>query len=161
MLFHASEAPRGREATGGEAHFCAPFARDRGSLLYAPGRGQKPILRNSGFLSTIRSDPGQSCRSAVSNSINAIQRRVDAVGRRIPASRNFDASGRSGNAQCTHLWTTFNVIQEHLVRGGDRYLAYTDGMGIRRNRTRPVASLTEGQRINKALWSLAGEFASN
>ena len=36
------------------------------------------------------------------------------------------------------------MIQEHLVRGGDRYLAYTDGMGIRRNRTRPVASLIEG-----------------
>lgn len=67
---------------------------------------------------------------------------------------------RYGDA-ATDLWTTFNVIQEHLVRGGDRYLAYTDGMGIRRNRTRPVASLTEGQRINKALWSLAGEFANN
>ncbi|HOB99461.1 MAG TPA: DUF932 domain-containing protein [Verrucomicrobiota bacterium] len=67
---------------------------------------------------------------------------------------------RYGDA-ATDLWTTFNVIQEHLVRGGDRYLAYTDGMGIRRNRTRPVASLTEGQRINKALWTLAGEFVSN
>jgi len=32
---------------------------------------------------------------------------------------------------------------------------------IRRNRTRLVASLTEGQRINKALWSLAGEFTNN
>ncbi len=67
---------------------------------------------------------------------------------------------RYGDA-ATDLWTTFNVIQEHLVRGGDRYLAYTDGMGIRRNRTRPVASLTEGQRINKALWTLAGEFVNN
>ena len=67
---------------------------------------------------------------------------------------------RYGDA-ATDLWTTFNVIQEHLVRGGDRYLAYTDGMGIRRNRTRLVASLTEGQRINKALWNLAGEFANN
>jgi hypothetical protein len=67
---------------------------------------------------------------------------------------------RYGDA-ATDLWTTFNVIQEHLVRGGDRYLAYTDGMGIRRNRTRPVASLTEVQRINKALWSLASEFANN
>jgi len=59
------------------------------------------------------------------------------------------------------LWTTFNVIQEHLVRGGDRYLAYTEGMGIRRNRTRPVSGLTEGQRLNKALWNLASEFANN
>jgi len=67
---------------------------------------------------------------------------------------------RYGDA-ATDLWTTFNVIQEHLVRGGDRYLAYTDGMGIRRNRTRPVSGLTEGQRLNKALWSLASEFANN
>jgi len=67
---------------------------------------------------------------------------------------------RYGDA-ATDLWTTFNVLQEHLVRGGDRYLSYTQGMGVRRNRTRPVAGLTEGQRLNKALWSLAGEFANN
>ncbi len=34
-------------------------------------------------------------------------------------------------------------------------------MGTRRNRTRPVDSFSEGQRINKALWSLAGEFENN
>lgn len=67
---------------------------------------------------------------------------------------------RYGDA-ATDLWTTFNVLQEHLVRGGDRYLAYTDGVGIRRNRTRPVAGLTESQCLNKALWNLAGEFANN
>ncbi len=59
------------------------------------------------------------------------------------------------------LWTTFNVVQEHLLRGGDRYLGYTAGMGIRRNTTRAVGGLNEGQRLNKALWSLAGEFAQN
>jgi hypothetical protein len=67
---------------------------------------------------------------------------------------------RYGDA-ATDLWTTFNVLQEHLVRGGDRYLSYTQSMGVRRDRTRPVAGLTEGQRLNKALWSLAGEFASD
>ena len=67
---------------------------------------------------------------------------------------------RYGDA-ATDLWTTFNVLQEHLVRGGDRYLAYTEGMGIRRNRTRPVSGLTEGQRLNKLLWNLASEFANN
>ena len=67
---------------------------------------------------------------------------------------------RYGDA-ATDLWTTFNVVQEHLVRGGDRYLGYTQGMGIRRNRTRPVAGLNEGQKLNKALGALAGEFAQN
>lgn len=59
------------------------------------------------------------------------------------------------------LWTTFNVVQEHLVRGGDRYMGYTEGMGIRRNRTRPVGGLNEGQKLNKSLWMLASEFANN
>ena len=59
------------------------------------------------------------------------------------------------------LWTTFNVVQEHLLRGGDRYMGYTEGMGIRRNTTRPVASLVIGQKLNKALWQLAEEFSRN
>ena len=67
---------------------------------------------------------------------------------------------RYGDA-ATDRWTTFNVILEHLIRGGDRYVGYIEGVGIRRNRTRPVSGLNEGQRINKSLWSLASEFANN
>jgi hypothetical protein len=67
---------------------------------------------------------------------------------------------RYGDA-ATDLWTTFNVVQEHLMRGGDRYMGYTAGMGIRRNTTRPVGGLNEGQKLNKALWSLAAQFAHN
>jgi hypothetical protein len=59
------------------------------------------------------------------------------------------------------LWTTFNVVQEHLIRGGDRYMGYTADLGIRRHRTRAVSGLNEGRQLNKALWSLAGEFARN
>lgn len=59
------------------------------------------------------------------------------------------------------LWTVMNVVQEHLLRGGDRYRSAEPGAGIRRNTTRPVASLQEGRALNKALWSLAAEFASN
>lgn len=40
-------------------------------------------------------------------------------------------------------------------------MGYTAGTGIRRNRTRPIGGLSEGQKLNKALWSLASEFASN
>lgn len=67
---------------------------------------------------------------------------------------------RYGDA-ATDLWTTFNVVQEHLERGGDRYLARSPNAGLRRNRTRPVAGLAEGQKLNKALWALAGTFARN
>ena len=47
------------------------------------------------------------------------------------------------------------------MRGGDRYMGYTASMGIRRSTTRPVGSLTVGQKLNKQLWSLAEEFANN
>jgi hypothetical protein len=67
---------------------------------------------------------------------------------------------RYGDA-ATDLWTTFNVVQEHLARGGDRYVSRSEGAGLRRNRTRPVAGLAEGQKMNKALWALASEFANN
>lgn len=67
---------------------------------------------------------------------------------------------RYGDA-ATDLWTTFNVVQEHLERGGDRYVARSETTGLRRNRTRPVAGLAEGQKLNKALWALASEFANN
>ena len=40
-------------------------------------------------------------------------------------------------------------------------MGYTEGMGIRRNTTRPVGGISEGQKLNKSLWELAGEFAHN
>lgn len=67
---------------------------------------------------------------------------------------------RYGDA-ATDLRPTFNVVQEHLARGGDRYLSRSETNGLRRNRTRPVAGLAEGQKLNKALWALASEFANN
>jgi hypothetical protein len=67
---------------------------------------------------------------------------------------------RYGDA-AADLWTTFNVVQEHLARGGDRYVSRSEVAGLRRNRTRPLAGLAEGQKLNKALWALAGEFANN
>jgi hypothetical protein len=59
------------------------------------------------------------------------------------------------------LWTTFNVVQEHLLRGGDRYSGGNARGGTRRNTTRPVGSLILGQTLNKALWQLAEEFSRN
>lgn len=52
------------------------------------------------------------------------------------------------------LWNTFNVVQEHLVNGGDRYRATET---LRRQRTRPVQGIAENTRLNKALWTLAEE----
>lgn len=70
--------------------------------------------------------------------------------------------------QGVDLWTTFNVVQERLLRGGIRYFgnipaAADDRFPTRfmRNTTRSVRDLNEGQRLNKALWTLADEFGRN
>ena len=49
------------------------------------------------------------------------------------------------------LWTTASVVQEHVLRGGDRGRAATG----RRTTTRPVKSVGEDVRLNRALWTLA------
>jgi hypothetical protein len=53
------------------------------------------------------------------------------------------------------LWNTVNVVQEHLTKGGDTGLTPKG----RRTRTRPVKSVTEDVRLNKAIWTLAEQLA--
>ena len=48
------------------------------------------------------------------------------------------------------LWTTFNVVQENLLRGGQRQVSS-------RRRTRGISSVREDVRLNRALWTLAEE----
>jgi hypothetical protein len=49
------------------------------------------------------------------------------------------------------LWTTLNRVQENVIRGGIRGRAQTG----RRYTTRPIQSVSEDTRMNKALWHLA------
>lgn len=53
------------------------------------------------------------------------------------------------------LWTRFNVIQEHILKGGNRAYA-SNG---RRTTTKAITSVNEDVRLNKALWTLADEMA--
>ena len=53
------------------------------------------------------------------------------------------------------LWTTFNVIQENLLKGG---LHYVCDKG-KRSSTRRVKSVNEDIRLNTALWSLTEKMA--
>jgi hypothetical protein len=53
------------------------------------------------------------------------------------------------------LFTTFNMVQEHLLRGrlpGQR----ADGRAVR---TRRITAVTETLRPNKALWALTADYA--
>lgn len=53
------------------------------------------------------------------------------------------------------VWTTANVIQENLIKGGLRGHASTG----RRTTTRPVRSVGEDLRLNRALWTLTEKLA--
>lgn len=53
------------------------------------------------------------------------------------------------------LWNKFNVVQENLVRGGQRGWGSTG----RRTTTRPVESIDGNIKLNKALWILADGMA--
>lgn len=52
------------------------------------------------------------------------------------------------------LWTTFNVIQENVIRGG----IYTRNNKGKRTRSRAVTSIEKDEKLNKALWVLTEEF---
>lgn len=53
------------------------------------------------------------------------------------------------------LWTTFNRIQESVIRGGVRARTSTGS----RTTTRAVQGVNENVKLNKALWTLAEGFA--
>lgn len=57
----------------------------------------------------------------------------------------------------TDLWTTFNVVQEKLIKGGVR----AQGSDGRRRRSKAVSSVSEDLRLNKSLWTLAAELAKS
>jgi hypothetical protein len=50
-----------------------------------------------------------------------------------------------------NLWTKFNVVQENLIKGGQRGYSAT----LKKLKTRPVNSIDNSIRLNKALWILA------
>jgi len=53
------------------------------------------------------------------------------------------------------LWNTFNAVQENIIKGGLRGKGSTG----KNTRTRPVKSVAEDTRLNKALWTLAAKMA--
>jgi hypothetical protein len=53
------------------------------------------------------------------------------------------------------LWTTFNVIQENVIKGGIHATRYEQGRRPRRTTTREVGSIDADVKLNKALWILA------
>ncbi|TKT81454.1 DUF932 domain-containing protein [Aquamicrobium sp. LC103] len=53
------------------------------------------------------------------------------------------------------VWSTFNVIQENLIRGGLRGRRQTSDGRIRRTQTRAINGIDQNVSLNRALWTLA------
>ena len=53
------------------------------------------------------------------------------------------------------LWTTFNVIQENVIRGGLHGRKRNAEGRIRRSRSRPINGIDQNVTLNRALWTLA------
>jgi hypothetical protein len=64
------------------------------------------------------------------------------------------ANGRHDNGAAA--WTTFNRVQESLLKGGVTGRSATG----RRMTTRAVGGVTENVKLNKALWTLADTMAA-
>ena len=66
--------------------------------------------------------------------------------------RRYDDKGND-------LWTTFNVIQENIMRGGLKGRTRGSNGRLRRTTTRPVKALDRNVKLNQALWYLTEKMA--
>lgn len=57
------------------------------------------------------------------------------------------------------LWTTFNVVQENVIRGGVRGVGRDANGNRRRVTTRAVKGIDQDVKLNKALWTLTQHMA--
>ena len=71
-----------------------------------------------------------------------------------PEPARLNAPRRSADT-ATDLWTTFNRVQESLVRGGVPFIRTDEHGRQQRRTTRPVNSIDADRGINRALWELA------
>ena len=80
----------------------------------------------------------------------ALQLRYDTADKAAPITEAQALAAHRTADTDNDLWSTFNRVQENLVRGGTRFT--TNG---RRNRTRAVTGIDQNVKLNRALWQLA------
>lgn len=81
----------------------------------------------------------------------------------VDASRLLSARRQADVSERSNLWGVFNVVQENVVRGGQKgWVERRDGKGrvnVRRASTRAVEGIDGNRDLNRALWTLAEEMA--
>ncbi|HIP83856.1 MAG TPA: DUF932 domain-containing protein [Desulfocapsa sulfexigens] len=68
------------------------------------------------------------------------------------SERRYDDKGND-------LWTTFNVVQENIMRGGLKGRTRGSNGPLRRTTTHPVKALDRNVKLNQALWYLTEKMA--
>lgn len=82
---------------------------------------------------------------------SALVLKYDEPGKTLPITESQILRPRRFDDNRKDLWSTFNRVQENLIKGG---LAGRSGNG-RQQRTRPVQGIDQNVRLNRALWLLA------
>lgn len=92
---------------------------------------------------------------------------LDDIGQDAPGSYAFDRTieqiglmpVRSEDTQMD-LWTTFNRVQERVIRGGVDIMSVTEKQPFGKLRSAsPIRSVSESVRINRGLWDIAEDMA--
>jgi len=73
----------------------------------------------------------------------------------IPITPKQLLSARRSEDIQNNIWSTLNRVQENLIKGGLRGITKNGN----RTKTRPVQSIDNNIKLNKALWTLAEEMA--
>ncbi len=82
---------------------------------------------------------------------SALALKYDDPGKTMPITEKQVLSPRRFDDNWSDLWSTFNRVQENLVKGG-LVGRTTNG---RPQRTRPIQGIDQNVRLNRALWLLA------
>lgn len=64
------------------------------------------------------------------------------------------SSRRYDDRDLSDLWTTFNVVQENVIKGGVSGVKFDESGRRKRVTTRPVKALDRNVKLNQALWFL-------
>lgn len=77
-----------------------------------------------------------------------------------PVSEAAILSPRRHEDTARDLWTTFNVVQENMIRGGLRGSRRDENGRRRRSTTRAVNGIDGNVKLNRALWTLTERMAA-
>jgi hypothetical protein len=94
---------------------------------------------------------------ALATSAHQVRFGEKSAGQPISPQRLLQAR-RSGDCS-NDLWTTFNVIQENCIRGGQRSIVVTEDGRYRNVSTRAIRGIDQDLKINRALWMLTDRMA--